>query len=69
MSDGRHRLSGSEYRKQAVKRKSKDDEVMAKSRKLSAYFTTNQTAASDISNTAGTSELSDLQTSNSAGEL
>lgn len=34
----RNPLSGSEYRKQAAKRKIKDDEVMAKTNKLSSYF-------------------------------
>jgi len=68
MSDGRHRLSGYEYRQQAAKRKSKESEVIAKTRKLSDYFSSNQTSSFDNANSA-TSELSDVQTSNCVGEL
>ncbi|XP_043467715.1 uncharacterized protein LOC122501966 [Leptopilina heterotoma] len=58
MSDGRNRLSGCEYRKQAFKRKLKDDEVMAKTRKLSSYFITKHLEV-NVLNTTEKNELSD----------
>ncbi|XP_018362132.1 PREDICTED: uncharacterized protein LOC108760585, partial [Trachymyrmex cornetzi] len=67
MSDGRKRLSGSEYRKQAAKKKLKDDEVMGKTKKLSSYFKSKQTATGS-SNTEETSEFFQ-KTLDSADEL
>lgn len=72
MSDGRNRLSGAEYRKQAAKRKIKDDEVIAKTKKLSSYFTLHgsqsDAGSSSSSTVAEKSQISE-ETTDFAGKL
>lgn len=67
MSDGRKRLSGSQYRKSAKVKKEKEDEVIRKSRKVESYFHKVDSDVSEPNELSTVNQLFSLKATENSG--